>query len=127
MSAEEHLEKFLNALLVKDAKMADIKKFLTKTQQETSPLVKTYPVEPALHGLYSLLAQAVDLKIKTKLSTNPTVKDCIIKITGVDSVLKLQVRLVKEIECRKPSKNGEWGVNASSFKYLENKKLKTKK
>ncbi len=118
ITAEEHLNLFIKALLKENALYSDVKKLLTKTQQESCKFIKLYTVESSLSGLYSILKRCDKITIKEKFSTVPFIKDCIITGTSKIGKVKIQCKLIKEITVRKPDKNGVWGVNASSFTYL---------
>ena len=123
-TAQEHLEKFIEAFTVPDQTFENLKKFLTLTQQQECLYVGRISVEGQLMGIYSLLKISTSINIKAIASSNKTSKDFVLHLKNKQEgkkveKTKIQCRLVKEIEVRKTSEDGVWGVNASSFKHLK--------
>lgn len=119
MTAVEHLDLFIKGINTPKAETAEIIALLTLTQQEDSKLLKNITPINALSNMQQILSEADSITTKLKHSTNPIMKDCIITIgKRGNKPLKIQVRLVKEIAPRKGSEDGKWGINATSFKYL---------
>lgn len=124
MTAQEHLENFLQAFYVKDQKFEELKKFLTLTQQNECLYVDRVSVEGSLMGINQLLKMADRYEIKAIPNSNKVMKDFVIHLFKQDTKelkkTKLQCRLVKEIEVRKTGESGVWGwgVNSSSFKHV---------
>lgn len=123
MTAQEHLEKFIEAF-TPDAKFEDLKKFLTLTQQQECLYVNRLSVEGQLMGINHLLRISTKITIKAVPKSNDIVKDFVLHLENKQEgqkakKTKVQCRLVKEIGVRKTSKDGVWGVNASSFRHLK--------
>ena len=118
MTAIETLENFFAELKKKDCKYVDVKKYITKTQQIESEFVGKKNVESHLNGIYNVVQYCSDVKIKEKISTNNVMKTFILTFIG-QSKVKMECTCVKEIDKRKPDKNGVWGVNVESFKLIK--------
>ena len=117
---KQHLDEFLKALMAEEALVEDVVKLLTKTQQDAAKFIGGITPSANLNGLHSVLKQAKSWSTKEKINTNPVMKDCIIKMIGINGkTVKMQCRLIKEVTPMKTGEDGEWGVNASSFKFLD--------
>lgn len=117
MKAKETLESFFTKLKEKDVKYQEVKHLLTKTQQVDSLYIGRISVESHLNVLHSLVNSVKKITIKEKKVTD-TVADMVATFYGKNKV-KMQCRLVKETESRKPSSEGEWGINLNSFKLIK--------
>jgi len=122
-TAQEHLENFLEAMSKESALFSEMKKFLTVTQQNECLYVGKVSVEGSLMGIHHLLKQADKYEIRAIPGSNEIMKDFVIhlfKKEGNDSKkTEIQCRLIKEVDVRKTGKDGEWGVNSSSFRHLK--------
>jgi len=121
--AVEHLEQFLEAFKIYDAKFEDLKKFLTVTQQNECLYVNRISVESSLVGLNQLLKVCNVVKVKEIPTSNNVAKDFIIHLTKTDGKTtekaRVQCRLIKEVDIRKTGESGTWGVKINSFKYIK--------
>ena len=123
-TAEEHLEKFIEALTIDDALFSDIKKYLTLTQQNDCRYVNKISVEANLMGILGLFKRYGKVEVKEKIGTNKLMRDFIITLSNgrhssIPKTTKLQCRLIKEDKIRETSIDGIWGVNISSFKHVK--------
>lgn len=118
---EQTLHAFFEALKVPACKYEDVKKYITKTQQEESQYVGRTNVEVHLNGLHSLVTNCKTIEFTEKVNTNKLVAD--FKVTFKSSQKAVMTcRLIKESGLRKPHEDGVWGVNVSSFKLVDKKK-----
>jgi len=123
-TAQEHLENFIDAFSVQDQTFEELKKFITLTQQNECLYVGRISVEGQLMGIYSLLKMSTKVDIKPIINSSSVVKDFVLHLENKQEgkkvqKTKVQCRLVKELEVRKTGKDGDWGVNANSFKHIK--------
>ena len=116
MTAQDTLELFFKKLKQKDIKYSDVIPLLTKTQQSQSEYVGMAAIHGNLSGIKSIVDVCSKVIVKEKPGNNNMVQDFSIVF---HAKVKYTCRLVKEIDARKPSEDGEWGVNVSSFKLLK--------
>lgn len=121
----EVLTSFLQLLMKESPLFSEAKRHLTLTQQESCKIVGLTNTEGVINGLFSLLKQTETYKIKENHQTNKTVCDFSVtlnlKTRFLGKSYKAKIRLIKEIEPRKPSIYGVWGININSFKIIEKK------
>ena len=126
---EELVTNFLTLLKTERPLLDDALKMLTVTQQHEYKYVGGVDVKATINGLYGLVRQSESFEVFEKPSSNKMVKDVKIvlrmtyeaeKISGFKS-RKLTCRCVKESDVRKPNIDGVWGINVSSFKFVDGK------
>lgn len=117
--AEIAVATFLNYLADKNATFENAKIHLTKTNQEECRYVHKLSVEGAISGIANIVKQVDKIKISQKISTSPLLKTCEIKFSNVKKYSELTCVVVKEKDVRKPSEDGEWGVNIQSFRIIK--------
>lgn len=112
---------FLSVVSDADTPMKKAKEFMTKTLQIECERVGGLPVDANIIGLHQLLKRCTVAHIKELPVKKPLVKDCEIKFTNKDTgdSIRYVCRLTKEIDLRKPSEDGTWGINVNSFKPIK--------
>lgn len=124
---EEKVTEFIKLLQNERPLLEDGLKFLTLTQQHEYKYIGGVDVKSMINGLYSLIQQTKSFTVKEKVSTNEVMKDVKIKLVLNEQVSKatgfkqreLICRLVKESSLRHTDIDGIWGINASSFKFID--------
>lgn len=110
---------FLDDLQSKDVLFETLILQLTKTQRYEAQFVARTTIHPNLSGVCMLLKEAKVVSVKEKYSTAPFIKDVTIKVLIEKTKFTYSIRLVKESDVRKPSEDGVWGINITSFKSLK--------
>lgn len=129
MTHTEQLVTDFLTLLKQDRPLLEVAlKMLTLTQQYEYKYIGGIDVKATINGIYSLVHQSVSFKVTEKVSSNEVMKDVKIvlhlnddaqKATGYKS-RELQCRCIKESGVRKTDIEGVWGINVSSFKFIDN-------
>jgi len=118
MTAKEHLQSFLETIQKPGCTVSEAMKFLMLTQQEEAKYVGRITPIANINGVLTLLKQSKSFSIKEKYNKLPVIRDCIITIKTSSMKIELKCRLIKEIGVRKASEEGQWGINATSFKNI---------
>jgi hypothetical protein len=119
-TAQEHLENFIVFLSKKQACMEDAIKFLTVTQQHFSKICGGMVPQASINAVYHLIQASESTRVASTSSNTELKHDFFIYFKEINhGNLKYKIRLIKEIDVRKPHRDGKWGINITSLTLIK--------